>query len=540
MRRFRVIPYFTQTLVGRVFGLYLCCLTIFLAAGFTLFYQLHYRQTLETAQESAQVFTELMAQTITESALIGDFDTIQRTMDKAVSGTPFDRATYIDVQGGLLHSDAAPLPHAIPPTWLRRLVEGDLSEVNHVISAGGRDYGVLRLTFDTAHLAGDLWSLLSSALQLAVLALAGGAVAVLLALRTWLGRMDQAIQVSRSAAPEQSPALRQLLDGMPLEIRPMVLALHQTAASLRTELAARERAVTSLRQTLSGLVTTANPASEPDDGPEEMARLSDSVNRLVAERELAYEALQLALDDAREANRAKSAFLANVSHEVRTPINGILGMTDLALETALDEEQREFLTIARASANALMGVVNDLLDFSKIEAGQMQVEQLAFDPRQIAEEACCIVKPQANGKGLAMEWRATASVPSALLGDPTRLRQVLLNLLSNGVKFTSQGSVNLHLDRGTGAGGGATLEVSVEDTGIGIPSHLQGRIFEAFVQADVSVTRRHGGSGLGLSICRRLVELMGGSMGVDSTPGRGSTFLVSLPLVEPDLAAVEA
>jgi CheY-like chemotaxis protein len=232
----------------------------------------------------------------------------------------------------------------------------------------------------------------------------------------------------------------------------------------------------------------------------------------------------------------KSEFLANMSHEIRTPINGIIGMTDLALETPLSDEQREFLTIARASANALMAIINDILDFSRIESGRLQIERLAFDPVAIAQEACSVVRGQAQAKHLPLACRAQGDIPLTIAGDPTRVRQVLLNLLSNAVKFTESGRVDVVI----GCDGLGTeqplLHVAVKDTGIGVAPAMQERIFEAFVQEDASTTRRYGGSGLGLSISKRLIELMSGRIWVESTPGRGSVFHFTLPLLEPQWA----
>ncbi|MFM7705171.1 MAG: ATP-binding protein, partial [Rubrivivax sp.] len=274
----------------------------------------------------------------------------------------------------------------------------------------------------------------------------------------------------------------------------------------------------------------------------DVAQLSAAVGRLVAEREAGRQALERALDAAEEANRVKSEFLANMSHEIRTPINGIIGMTDLALETPLTEEQREFLTIARTSANALMAVINDILDFSRIESGRLQIERVPYDPAGIAQEACSVVRAQAQAKNLPVTYRAQGDLPVSLTGDPTRVRQVLLNLLSNAVKFTDKGRVDLVLGCDALGSEQPWLHLAVKDSGIGISPAMHEGIFEAFVQEDASTTRRYGGSGLGLSISKRLVELMGGRIWVESTPGKGSVFHVTLPLLEPQWpqASVEA
>jgi signal transduction histidine kinase/ActR/RegA family two-component response regulator len=530
MRLRRISLRLPQSLVWRVFALYAATLLLFVSVGLTLFYRYNFEQTLEDAQQAALMLNQLTGQIVTESAVIGDFDTIQRTLDKAVSRSPFATAAFIDTNGAVLRARAKTPPSVPPPEWLRTRVASHLSDVNEVITAGGRDYGVLRLNFDTERFANDLWRLVQSALALSIAALVGGMLLILYPLRKWLGTLDRALLVGRSEQPERSPALEPLIEGLPLEFRPMVQALNETAASLRGELQARERALVSLREVLAGL--RAQPSAEAD-GVDDVAQLSATVGRLVAEREAGRHALERALDAAEEANRVKSEFLANMSHEIRTPINGIMGMTDLALETPLTDEQREFLTIARNSANALMAVINDILDFSRIESGRLQMERTPYDPAGIAQEACSVVRALAQAKQLPVSYRVQGELPVAVTGDPTRVRQVLLNLLSNAVKFTEKGRVDLVLGCDAVGSEQPLLHLAVKDTGIGISPGMHERIFEAFVQEDASTTRRYGGSGLGLSISKRLVELMGGRIWVESTPGLGSVFHVTLPLLEP-------
>ena len=531
MRLRRLSPRLPQSLVWRVFALYAATLLLFVSVGLTIFYRYNFEQTLDEAQQAALMLNQLTGQIVTESAVIGDFDTIQRTLDKAVSRSPFATAAFFDTNGAVLRARAKTPPRLPPPQWLRTQIADHLSEVNEVITAGGRDYGVLRLSFDTDRFAADLWRLVQSALALAAAAMVGGLLLILYPLKKWLGTLDRALLVGRSEQPERSPAIEPLIEGMPLEFRPMVQALNETAASLRGELQSRERALVSLREVLAGL--RAQPADgAAGDGVEDVAQLSATVGRLVAEREASRKALERALDAAEEANRAKSEFLANMSHEIRTPINGIIGMTDLALETPLSDEQREFLTIARSSANALMAVINDILDFSRIEAGRLQIERLPYDPAGIAQEACSVVRALAQAKQLPVYYRVQGELPVSISGDPTRVRQVLLNLLSNAVKFTEKGRVDLVLGCDAVGSEQPLLHLAVKDTGIGISPAMHESIFEAFVQEDASTTRRYGGSGLGLSISKRLVELMGGRIWVESTPGHGSVFHVTLPLVE--------
>jgi two-component system sensor histidine kinase/response regulator len=254
-----------------------------------------------------------------------------------------------------------------------------------------------------------------------------------------------------------------------------------------------------------------------------MARLLSTEARIRGE-------LALARDAALEASRAKSAFLATMSHEIRTPMNGVIGLNHLLLSTDLDERQRQYAEGVRTSGHALLSVINDVLDFSKIEAGRLELEQLDFDPVELLEGVAEVVAEPARAKEIELLAYWSPELPLALRGDPGRIRQVLLNLAGNAVKFTASGEVLVRAHLAERTESGVVIRFEIVDTGIGIAADDVPRMFDAFSQADSSITRRFGGSGLGLAICQQLVTAMGGNLGVDSELGKGSTFWFTVPL----------
>jgi two-component system sensor histidine kinase BarA len=286
------------------------------------------------------------------------------------------------------------------------------------------------------------------------------------------------------------------------------------------------------------------------DSGGELAELEQGFNTMAGELQSAYSNMQERIEErtrdlarlkeeaeqakasAELANQAKSQFLAHVSHEIRTPLNGLIGFLGLMGKTHVDEIQRDYLQICETSSQTLLAIINDILDLSKIEAGKLSIESLAFDLGYLIEQCILFYTPSAQSKGLRLILEIDRGMPAILMGDPSRIRQILANLLGNAIKFTQSGAVTVTVKHKDGGDGSAHVEICVADTGIGMADEQLGQLFQPFSQGDASITRRYGGTGLGLAISRRLVEMMNGTIAVESVPGKGSRFTVSLCLKE--------
>jgi len=589
----RLLP---RSLTNRVFVLYAFVLLVFIASGVGMFLKYQFAVQVEETQRSSIMMVEVVAQAVQDSVVIGDYDTVRKTLDKSVQGSLFAAATFIDLKGGHVRATSREQEYLKAPSWLVELIAARLYDVNRSLTVGGKDYGVLRLEFDAPYVAGQLWSLSILALVVSVVGLATGLIFIRMALARWLGGLSRlaALDQSLSTGTLDVKALR--MDGAPDEILRIVDMLSRAATVVREREASRrqlnnqkfamdQHAIVTITDS-DGLITYANDrfclisGYSRDDligknhriinsGFHEKAFFENLWNTITVGKvwhgeicnrkrtgELYWvnativpllgedgrpdqyiairtditdskgleDSLYAAKDTAEQASRAKSQFLANMSHEIRTPLNAILGMLGLLRHTQLSAQQTDYVSKTESASRSLLALLNDILDFSKVEAGMMQVDPRPFRIDQLVQELTVILSANLGAKKLDMVYDVDQELPRGLVGDDLRLKQVLINLGANAIKFTHEGRVALRIRMIERTAHDVLVEFVVQDTGIGIAPENQKHIFNGFSQAESTTTRRFGGTGLGLAISQRLVVLMGGDLQLRSALGKGSAF----------------
>lgn len=727
-------------MVSRIFLLYAVALSLTIILGGALFFRFNLTQRLEDAQYTASMLIEVMTQAIQESVIIGDYDLVKRTLESAVTHTPFDKASFIDLSGATIALGKEGEASGYVPNWLISLISERIFDVNRVIVVGGRDYGVLRLSFNVAAASEELWTLIKGAIALIAVSLGLGLAVVRALLMRWLTNLNLLKSLEERVQIGELDAQAQLTNDAPLEIRQAVDIVNRTALSLRSQFGQRidalmnalvqhksaldQTAIVSeidaqgrislvndlyckkleksrdeligspvsvdgaafvppseiwrgavllessnggrlwLNRTIipiydaagavekwicididvsaqklaeeelraayrqseelaerhfkaildsvgdgvviadnSGTITDVNRMMQEifdlsrsemvgrplhsligevnlpvlndrfheehlqviDSAGEHMGKRGDGslfpielalgrlegegpplfigVVRDVTERRKSQESLRQAKEMAEAGNRAKSDFLATMSHEIRTPMNGVLGMLSLLDFEDLQPGQREKVTVARQSAEALLNIVDDILDFSKLEAGRIELEMTACDPSRITEAVVQVLRGKAEEKGLQVSCRISPTTPRAVFTDQARLRQILNNLIGNAIKFTPSGGVAVRVQAGDCLSDNRVeLVFEIEDTGIGIAPEAARTLFRRFHQADNSITRRFGGTGLGLAICKDLCALLGGDINVKSAPQGGSlfTFTIACDIADPACLPAES
>jgi signal transduction histidine kinase/CheY-like chemotaxis protein len=484
------------TLTKRIFAVYTAALLVFVLGGLAAFISYEFRKQIEDTQASSVMLMEVVAQSVQDSVVIGDYDTLKRILEKGVQGSVFASAMFKDTSGASVVAQSRSGRTFTAPDFIAHWVRQRLDDVNRPVSVGGQDYGLLRLRYDADQVAQDLWEVSTLVLGVGLAALVSGLLVIRWALQHWLGGLEKLRKVVQTLGTDGANTETLVIERAPAEIQSLVDMFNQTAVLVRE----REAGRAALEQA-----------------------------KLAAER---------ARNTAEQANLAKSQFLANMSHELRTPMNAILGMLQLLQGTELTEKQRGYTHNTTSAARSLLSLLNDILDFSKVEAGKMTLDPRPFRVDQLLRDLSVILSANVVEKKIEVLFDIDPAMPPALVGDDMRLQQVLINLGGNAIKFTEAGEVVIGLRLLEQSADGALVEFSISDTGIGIAEENLTHIFSGFTQAESSTTRRFGGTGLGLAICQRLVGLMGGQLQVESRAGVGSRFHFAVPLRVADAESV--
>lgn len=631
----RLLP---RSLVGRVFALYTAALVAFVGGGLSLFYRYQFTVELEDSQQRAEALAAVLLPTVSDSAVIGDYDTIRRTLERAVHDRTFASAAFIDLRGGRVQVPRDEAPPVTPPDWLRNLVAARLYDDNLPINVGGRDYGVLRLSFSAEHIAGGLWAQTRIALALALGCLAGGLLLIRFPLVRWLGDLDRVKAFDEALQRGRVDATMLATGTVASEFRDTFEALGRTAASLQAQLQARDAALVSLRQVLEDLTKDAGqPAAAPSD---DLSAISAMISTLVARLQVRGEQLDaifalspdgfVSFDDQRHANyvspafetltglpaaqvlgqdeatlerllhaqcaadapwrglqaarqdlrdaeagtparrhlldlvrpscrvlelglregttpvisqvlslrdvthetvvdQMKSEFLSTAAHELRTPMASIYGFVELMMmRTLKPERQRETLEVIHRQTQRMIAIVNELLDLARIEARRGQDFQLeAVSLAGLLRESLTEFRPPGEREGPQVQWPQRGITVRV---DRNKMHQALGNVLSNAYKYSPDGGpVRLRVVEDGGAVG-----VEISDAGIGMTPQQLARVSERFYRADTSGSIP--GTGLGMSIVKEIIELLGGRLALASVPGQGTTVTLWLPEATPAAA----